>query len=71
MRVVSRRERLVVCLSEYLPLRTVYDNSLVVCFSNISEYLFTLESSRKGESCSRRFSFHPVPTEVASRYLSR
>ena len=28
------------------------------------ETLFTLESSRKSESCSRRFSFHPVPTEV-------
>ena len=39
-RVVNGRERLVVCLSEYLPLRIlhVHDSSLVVCFSNISAY---------------------------------
>ena len=39
-RVVNGRERLVVCLSEYVPLRIlhVHDSSLVVCFSNISAY---------------------------------
>ena len=59
---------MMVCLSEYLPLRIVHD-SIGVSFSNISAYfarnaecesLITQESSRKSCSC-RRFRSNPFP----------
>ena len=37
----------------------------VFCAKSSGETLITLESSR--ESCSRRFSFQPIPTEAAGR----
>ena len=59
MRAGIGNDRLLVCLSEYLPWRNVYSiysmSSLGVCFAQRSP-----ESSRKSCSC-RRFRFNPFP----------
>ena len=65
------RERSGVVTIKLIDMYIVHDSSLVVSFSNILAYfaetLIMLESSR--ESCSRRFSLHPVPIvwQVAGR----